>query len=599
MSTSTPAPITIDSTTLYAAVDGRMASLGTDEAVLFHDGRSQVMTRDVAHAFGMCRAFLPMPAHVQRIMDAMPTLKGQGAAVQRVLQVLAGQGLMQTGAQFIARFTPNDETRQAPISGVFVAASAKAGEFQVMLDALVAHAERFPLAWPVYVIEGAVDAAGEVEHAQAVAEFVRNSGIKAVHLTRARIENLIGTISSALPSHGNVLRWLLTPVSGSTGAARNLAALLAAGTRMVFLDADTTLPILGHPQAAEGVFADARAMAVQTFDGPDSVRAAGAMLKVDPLQAHLDACGVSLAQAMAREPDATLKPESLQGVVPVRAAWLKPDNRVAFTALGWAGHVPARDPNWVFKLDPAARAGLTATRETYLDNYRIPSAWVGPSRFGIGQAHQLQPLAFDVSQILPCTLPDAPRAMELQIALSRLAHPDSTDLAFPQAAMQVRRTGVRNDALGRPDLAQCVAGLADVVAQDVYATEPALHLALLAAKLEDLAAAPDVRLTEYLAEFFAYHRSTAIEQMQRAMAADKSPPIYWLADLRSAVEAQGKALIAGEVPRLDGWPENLDAATCVARLRGSLQEFAVGLRAWPSAFDVARQHSAQWRARLS
>ncbi|HET9049122.1 MAG TPA: hypothetical protein VFN29_09230, partial [Chiayiivirga sp.] len=218
--------------------------------------------------------------------------------------------------------------------------------------------------------------------------------------------------------------------------------------------------------------------------------------------------------------------------------------------------------------------------------------------FGIGQAHQLQPLAFDVSQILPCTLPDAPRAMELQVALLRLAHPDSTDLDFPHALTPSDRAAKTNDTLGRPDLAHCLAGLADVVAQDVYATDPALHLALLAAKLEDLAAAPDARLTEYLGEFFAYHRSTAIEQMQRAMAADSAPPIYWLADLRAAVEAQGKALIAGEVPRLDGWPEGLDQTACVARFRSSVRDFAAGLRAWPDVFAVALERSGEWRAAL-
>jgi hypothetical protein len=597
MSTVPPLP-PIGETTLYAAVDGRMASLGVDEAVFFHAGRSQVMTRDVAHAFSLCQAFLPMATHVQRIQDALPALKGQGAAVQRVLQMLVGQGLMQTDTQFIERFATDTEAEQAPVSGIFIAARALTGELQRLLESLAAHAGQFGLPWPVYVIECDADSTSAQDHAQAVAQFVRVSGVKAVHLDHDRIIALIEKLTSALPPQAQALRRLLAPVAGSTGAARNLAALLAAGTRMVFLDADTALPILAHPEAREGAFADPRAIAVRTFDHASNAIAAASEPKTDPLRAHLDVCGLSLAQALGREPRAQLRPENLHGVVPAKAAWLKPQQRVAFTALGCAGRLRPRDPNWVYKLDSNARAGLTATREIYLDNYRAPSAWVGATCFGIGQGHQLLPLAFDCSQLLPCTLPDAPRAAELQIALLRLAHPDSTDLAYPHAVTQLEPRDKASDTLGRPDLARCLAGLADVVAQDVYSTDPALHLSVLAAKLDDLASGSDARLGEYLAEFFAYHRSGAIEQMQRAMAADASPPIYWLADLRAAVEAQGKALIAGEVPRLDGWPEGLDQAACVARFRSALRDFAAGLRAWPAIFDVALARSGEWRAAL-
>lgn len=597
MSTVPPLP-PIGETTLYAAVDGRMASLGVDEAVFFHAGRSQVMTRDVAHAFSLCQAFLPMATHVQRIQDALPALKGQGAAVQRVLQMLVGQGLMQTDTQFIERFATDTEAEQAPVSGIFIAARALTGELQRLLESLAAHAGQFGLPWPVYVIECDADSTSAQDHAQAVAQFVRVSGVKAVHLDHDRIIALIEKLTSALPPQAQALRRLLAPVTGSTGAARNLAALLAAGTRMVFLDAGTSFPILMHPEAREGAFADPRAIAVRTFDRAETAVTTAQAPETDPLQAHLSVCGLSLANALQRESGAGLKSESLQGVVPARAPWLKPRQRVTFTALGWAGRVRPRDPNWVFKLDPTSRAGLTSTRETYLDNYRAPAAWVGPTRFGIGQGHQLMPLAFDASRLLPCTLPDAPRAAELQVALLRLAHPDSTDLSFPQATMQAESADKVADVLGRPDLARCLAGLADVVAQDVYSTEPALHLSVLAAKLDDLASGSDARLGEYLAEFFAYHRSSAIEQMQRAMAADASPPIYWLADLRSAVEAQGKALIAGEVPRLDGWAEGLDQAACVARFRSALRDFAAGLLAWPAIFEVALARSGEWRAAL-
>ncbi len=595
---STPINPVSNDPALYAAVDGRLASLGADEVVFFdaETGRSRVMTRDVAHAFGLCRAFLPMAAHVERIQEALPALKGQGAAVQKVLETLVANGLMHSDEQFIARFAVPEGRGQAPVSGLFLCAPTKPELLTVALDALAEHARHFPLGYPVYLIDLVADTALQATNAAALAAFSQQSGSAVRHITPADAAQVIDALAAALPGQADALRWLLTPVAGSTGAARNLAVLLAAGTRYLFIDADTALPLLRHPEAAAGLYADARAVAVRSFDSPASARAAGIAAQADPLAAHLAACGASLAEAMAQQPEATLLRDSLHGVVTALAPWLHPQHRVAFTALGRAGRCVPRDPTLVFKLDPAARAGLIATREAYLASYRTPSLWLGTSRFGTGLGEQLVPLALDGGQLIPCTLPDAGSSAQLQVELLRLVDPDSVDFDFPQALVQIEPGEGADDALGRPDIAQCLSGLAGVVARDLYATDPARRLAVLAAKLDDLAGASEPAVRNYLAEYLAWHRSSNIERMQQAMAAGPSPPVYWLADLRAAVEAQGKALIAGETPRLAGWPATLDASACVARFRAHAQGLADGLRAWPAAFELARAQSAAWRA---
>lgn len=595
---STPEHLASNNPALYAAADGRLASLGADEVVFFHaeTGRSQVMTRDVAHAFSLCRAFLPMAAHVERIQEALPALKGQGAAIQKVLEMLVANDLMHSDAQFIARFAAPEPSPQAPVSGLFLCAPEKPELLVLALDSLAEHSQRFPLGYPVYLIDLAGDAASQASHATALAAFSQQSGTAVRHFTPTDAEALVATLATALPEHADSLRWLLTPVAGSGGAARNFAALLAAGTRYLFIDADTALPLLRHPETAVGLYADARALAVRSFDSPASVRAAGLEPETDPLAAHLAACGASLAEAMTQQPDASLSRDSLHGVVTAMAPWLRPQHRIAFTALGRAGRWVPRDPTMVFTLDPKARAGLLSTRDTYLAGYRAPSLWVGPHRFGAGLGEQLLPLALDGGQLIPCTLPDAESSAQLQIELLRLAHPDSVDLDFPQALVQIDPGAGADDALGRPDIAQCLSGLAGVVARDLYASDPVRRLAVLAAKLDDLAGAAEPAVRNYLAEYLAWYRSSRIERMQHAMSASPSPPVYWVADLRSAVEAQGKTLIAGEIPRLAGWPETLDASACVARFRAHAQGLAKGLRAWPAAFELARSQSAAWRA---
>ena len=585
---------------LYASVAGRMASLGAGEAVFFEaeTGRSHVMTADVARAFELCQPFLPMVDHVTRIMEALPALKGQGAAVQKVLEMFAARGLMQTDAQFMARFSSQTGDPQAPVSGVFLRAPAASGQLRTMLDALAGHAQHFGLAWPVHVIDLEADAALRAEHDEAIAAFSREAGITTHHVTADKAARIVTALADALPEQADALRWLLTPVAGASGAVRNLVALMAAGTRHVFLDADTALPLLRHPEYAAGLYADGRIFATRSFDSASNAQTAGHAPETDPLAEQLAMCGATLAQACTMQPAARLQRDSLQGVIVARAPWLRPERRVAFTAVGRAGQFALTDPTLPFQLGDKERAGMTATRETYLATYRTPALWSGPNRFGAGVGERLAPLAFDGGRLIPCTLPGAHRASELQVELMRLAHADGVDVAFPFALMQIALGVSADDALGRPDAAQCLAGLAAHVAQDVYAADPAHRLGVLAAKLDDMAAANDDTLGTYLTEYLAYHRSSVVERMQQAFAGTASPPVYWLADLRAAVEAQGKALVGGEVPRLAGWPAHWDAAACVAAFRAELRGLAVGLRAWPAAYAFAQSQSAGWRNAL-
>lgn len=586
---------------LYAAVEGRVADLGGEEMVFFEaaTARSHAMTRDVAQALSLCQGFLPMDQHVARIVQALPALKGQEAAVRKVLDMFVARGLMRSDAQFIAGFGQDaaaEHTQaQAPVAGLFLCAPSSSGLLSRALEALGAHVQQHGFAWPVHIVDLITDPVLAREHADAVAQFTRSSGLRVRHVDATQAEAIRERLAQAFPPQAETLRWLLTPAGDGGGAARNLITLLAAGHRALVLDADTALPLLNHPEHGAGLYADARAFALRSFASPQAALSAGEAPETDPLAGHLAVCGLSLAEAMSLQPDAALTPESLFGLAASQAPALRPQQHVAWTTVGRAGAFALTDPTLPFRLDPAERAGLVASRDTYLNGYREPSLWVGSRHFQIGQGDRLAPLALDASQLLPCTLPGAGSHGELFAALLRLAHPQATDLGFPQALVRIDPGIAADDGLGRPDTAQCLAGLAAYVAQDLYSAQPAQRLSVMAARLADMAGASDDTLDRYLSEYLTYHRSTVIGRMQQMLASEKSPPVYWLADLRAAVEAQGKALVGGELPRLAGWPADLDRAGCAAAFRAELKGLADGLAVWPAVFEYARAHAAEWR----
>lgn len=595
---SIPTPTaSADPGTLHAAIDGRMAHLGAGEAVFFDasNGTSHVMTADVARAFGLCQPFLPLHEHVLRIMQAMPALKGQGAAVQKVLEMLVGRGLMQADVQFLARYADVPQaTAQAPVSGLFLRAPARSGVLRGALDALATHVERFGFAHPLHVLDIEAEGALASEHEAAIGAFARRSGVRTHRHAARDLARLVESLVKAMPEQAQTIRWLLTPAVGSDGAARNLALLLAAGTRHLFLDAGDDLPLRPHPEAGSGLRADARAFALRSYGALQELAAAAGEPEQDGLAQQLDACGRSLAEAMAADARLRWQRAGLVGVAAAGNPKLRPQQRIAFTTVGRAGCFNLDDPTLPFKLGEAERAGLVASRENYLANYRKPVLWSGLAHPTIGVDGGV-PLAFDAARLVPCTVPTAAHAAQLQVSLMRLAQPDGVDLGFPLALAHQTTVAGSEDALGRPDSAQCLAGLAEHVAQDLHAIEPATRLAVLAAKLDDLAGASDAALGNYLSEYLAWYRSSNVERMQQAMAVNKTPPVFWLADLRAAVEAQGRALAQGETPRLAGWPASFDRVDCVARFRSELLSFGAALRLWPALFERAARENAGWR----
>ena len=99
---------------------------------------------------------------------------------------------------------------------------------------------------------------------------------------------------------------------------------------------------------------------------------------------------------------------------------------------------------------------------------------------------------------------------------------------------------------------------------EFLAEDPAQRLGLLAANLRDIAGASEARRLRMLREYLAYVRADAIERLQQQYESAQNAPIYWQADVRSIIEANGRALTAKAPPRLGDWPDDLDEAGCAA-----------------------------------
>ena len=65
--------------------------------------------------------------------------------------------------------------------------------------------------------------------------------------------------------------------------------------------------------------------------------------------------------------------------------------------------------------------------------------------------------------------------------------------------------------------------------------------------------------------------------------------MYWQADIRAIIEANGRALLTRAAPRLGDWDENLDDAGCAEALRREAESMADYSEAWPALWQYARE----------
>ena len=58
-------------------------------------------------------------------------------------------------------------------------------------------------------------------------------------------------------------------------------------------------------------------------------------------------------------------------------------------------------------------------------------------------------------------------------------------------------------------------------------------------------------------------------------------PIYWQADVREIIQANGKAVKSSQAPVLTDWDESMDTEACVAKARHDLREVVEAMDVWP------------------
>ncbi|HEY6942328.1 hypothetical protein [Dokdonella sp.] len=594
-----PAQPRIDPTApLYASEDGVVASLSNSECIfqVKRSGETHVMTFHVLQALDQAREFRTLDEHVSRILTTIPGLTAQRDDVMRVLDSLVKRRLLVADRDFLGRTTTAPAREPAPLRAVFIRACDRPDQVAHLLASLADYERRHRANRHYVLVDDSSSRDAANRHRDLLREFARSTGCKLTYIGAAERERLVEKLTRAVPKAAPVLPALLAGGErGRFGGGRgwNLALLLSAGARAILLDDDHRLPLRRLDDAREGLDPNPSALAsTRFFRNIENALGAGEEVEDDPFELHLAAAGRPLGAVVGQRRYA-IDPAALRGLTLSRLDHLYGDAPILATHHGAYGSSRSESGQWLYQLSAEDRAEFARDRDSYLRNVEMASIWYGYRQARASGVANFTPFALDNSVLLPCTNPLGRGEDALFSRVTELCHSGALMLELPVAVGHVQETQRKRSpatlAAHTPRFNYFVADFIRTRLPEFSAEQPAQRLDLLAAHLRDVAGASEQGRVRQLQEYLAYARADLIERLQAQYDGAPDAPIYWQADVRSIIEANGRSLITPGVPRLGDWPENIDDTGCAQRLRDETLELAGFYEAWPALWTCARE----------
>jgi hypothetical protein len=583
---------------LYASEDGVVASLSNSECIfqVARTGETHVMTFQVLQALDQSREFRSLDEHVARILATVPGLQTQKEGVLRVLENLIARGLLVSDKDFLRRAATSAASRPAELRALFIRACDRPAQLEHLLQSLADYERRFRPNRQYVLLDDSTSRDAANRHRDLLREFARSTGCKLHYVGISERQRLAEKLARAVPAAASSLPGLLldAPPDGRFGGGRswNLALLLSAGARLVLLDDDHRLPLRRPDGARDGLDPNPSAPAGTSFyRNLENALGAGEEVDEDPVALHLDAVGRSLGELTSGARYA-IDRLSLRGLAVSRLDHLRGDARILATHHGSYGSSRTESGLWLYQLTAAERAEFVRDRDSYLRNVEAGSIWYGYRQAHASGVSNFTPFALDNSVLLPCTNPFGRGEDALFARVTELCHPGALALELPVAIGHVQEKQRKRSSITlsayTPRFNYFVTDFVQRQLPDFHAEDPGLRLGLLAEHLRDIAGASEPSRVRLLKEYLAYVRADLVERLQNQYDNAADAPIYWQADVRSIIEANGRALIAKGAPLLGDWPAGADEADCARRLREELGRLAANYDAWPALWAHAR-----------
>ena len=571
--------------TLYASVPGTVQQLSKEELVFMdhQNGQNHVMTMQVLQAMGLTQQFKPMHEHIQAIEANISELRGQAAAIDKVLGFLKNKDLIISDQQWLDQIKNKySEGRKIPHAGMVIRTCQRPDNLQRLIESFSNYIQTHGGDDTVMVFDDSSD----LKSQEANQKICQAAKINVKYHGSSWQQQFITMLKDQFVGAEKQIDWLLAEKQGFTGGrVWNLALLALAGKKFSFYDDDYLI----QPRKAEQYnphevnLADQVALDVGFGLSVRDIKEKSQQIDQPVLESMLQACGDYFGHWLAH--DDAISASSLYGWRLMDLSRLDEASVIKSTGNGTWGSPRAESNYWLYLLKGQQRDAFWQDRETYLDNIEASNLLHYSPNFQALSCSNFAPSAIDNSTFTPFVMPINKNEDHFFNCMMMGCYPNQVSLHFPFMMGHIqtskRDRSSFNHVARRPNFNNFVADYVFSILGNIYTKDVNVRYKSIQAAIDDLRTSSDQDLANRLNEYMTKTRSNLVLSLQNIMDEVPDAPIYWQADVREIIQANGKAVKSSQAPVLTDWNESMDTEACVAKARHDLREVVEAMEVWP------------------
>jgi hypothetical protein len=577
---------------IYASVSGIALPLSHEELIFMEreTGKNHVMTHHVLQALSLCQSFKPIDQHVLSISQNIPELSQQVSAIEQVTNFLINKKLLIKDTDWQDKLSQSSQQSSIKSAGLVIRIGQQPSQLKRQLHSLVKYQNKFNSNFAVQIFDDSNNDKLEEEFETICLEFKKELNI--TFFNKAWQAQFTKMLKTEFPTNNDIIDWLLVKKQNkySGGRAWNFALLNNAGKKFLYFDDNYIFEsrVVGNEQEQVDLN-DQLDLNVGFSLSLSEIRESSIEYDNDILTTMLNSCGQSVGNWLSTT-DSQFKPLEKLNLLELQRI----NSHSVIKAVGngsWGS--PRTDSNfWLYFLRGDQKHEFWKTRETYLDNIEASNLMHYSQDFEFLALSRFVPSAIDNSNMMPFSVPFDHSEDHFFNTLSLFCYPDQVSLHYPVMMGHVK--GKKNKNLNtnhiarKPNFNKFIADFALTLIQSTDAQNPQLRLKTLANYVMGLADSSDRNIINRLKEYLSQIRSDMVLTMQHQLEQSSDAPVYWQADVRELIEANGKALLQSDVPILGGWDEKISEQECIDIARNELSDFAKAMQLWPDIWEFCK-----------
>ena len=577
---------------VYASVAGIALQLSAEELVFMDrdTGSSHVMTHQVLHALSLCQQFKPLDQHVLTISQNMPELNKQIQAVQQVTNFLIKNKLFIEDKHWQQELSQGSQQQSIKTAGLVIRTCNRPEQLRRLLHSLEIYQKKHNTNFPVQIYDDSSSEKLEKEIETVCADFKPQLNI--TFYGSAWQEQFINMLKTEFVQGHAIIDWLLSVNENvfTGGRVWNFALLNNAGKKFLFFDDDFIFEarIIGAENKQLDLN-DKPELSVGFSLNLTDIRESSQAYNEDVLSAMLNSCGQTVGNWLSTT---DIEFGSLVGLNLMELQRINSNSVIKATGNGTWGSPRSNSNYWLYSLEASQKQEFWKSREVYLDNIEASNLMHYSDNYEFLSLTKFSPSAIDNSTMTPFVSPRNRVEDHFFNAVSLFCYPDQVSLHYPfmmgHLQTKKRDRSSTNHIARRPNFNQFVADYALTLLNSTDAVDPKLRLKTLSRYVMGLADSSDNNIKKRLKEYLSQIRADLVFTMQQQLAQSPDAPVYWQADVRELIEANGKAVLKNDAPILGDWDDGLSESECVEAARSELLDVAKAMELWPDIWEFCQ-----------